>query len=166
MPHITDELSTEWLNFVKASLVSRIRDAETVTQKVLGAVQTLAHQLENKDAFDSLLALKSEVALPSDVLPMLQNVLKHLGQHDELSQLIAPLYTVLQFEDRTRQKMEGLIGVMDMWAQVRNDDSISDEAIATGLMTHVVSMDQQEILAKHFPDYITVEEVSDELELF
>lgn len=166
MSHITTELSTDWLNFVKASLGTRIQDAEEVTKKVLTAVQGLAMQLDDKEAFESLLAIKSEVAMPSEVLPMLQDVLEHLDSQDQLSQLIAPLYTVLQFEDRTRQKMEGLIGTMNMWAEVRSDDSISEEDMASGLMQHVVSMDQQAILAKYFPDHIQVEEVSDEVELF
>ena len=166
MPHITTELSTEWLDFAEASLATRMQDAEEVTAKVLTAVQGIASQLEDKQTFESLLAIKSEVAMPSDVLPLLQDVIKHLDSQDKLSQLIVPLYTVLQFEDRTRQKMEGLLGVMTIWSEVRNDNSITNEELAAALMEHVVSMEQQIVLAKYFPDHIQVEAVNDELELF
>lgn len=166
MSHITTELSTDWLNFAKASLATRMQDAEEVTVKVLKAVHGISSQLEDKQAFKSLLAIKSEVARPSDVLPLLQDVIKHLDSQDKLSQLIVPLYTVLQFEDRTRQKMEGLLGVMTIWSEVRNDNSITDKELAAALMEHVVSMEQQTVLAKYFPDHIQIEAVNDELELF
>ena len=164
MPHITTELSKEWLNFATASLATRMQDAAEVTGKVLTAVQSLALQLEDKQAFESLLAIENEVAMPSDVLPMLRDVIKHLDSQDKLSQLIMPLYTVLQFEDRTRQKMEGLLGVMTIWSEVRNDNDISDKELADALMEHVVSMEQQTVLARYFPDHIQVEEESDDLE--
>lgn len=166
MPHITSELSNEWLNFARASLASRIQDAQNVTAKVLTAVQNLTTQLEDKQAFESLLAIEKEVATPSDVLPLLQDVIKYLDSQDKLTRLIVPLYTVLQFEDRTRQKMEGLLEVMTLWSKVRNDKSISDQELADTLMGHVVSMEQQEVLARYFPEHIKVEAVNNELELF
>ena len=166
MSHITTELSSEWLNFARASLATRIHDAEKVTEKVLKAVYGIASHLEDKQAFESLLAIESEVATPSDVLPLLHDVIKHLGSQDKLSQLIVPLYTVLQFEDRTRQKMEGLIEVMTIWPKVRSNNSITDKDLADDLMEHVISMEQQAVLAKYFPDYVQVEEVNNELELF
>ena len=166
MPHISNELSTEWLNFANASLATRIRDTGQATEKVLSAVQAIAAQLDNKQELSALLSIKSEMAAPSEVLHLLQDILKHLGSQDELSQLIAPLYMALQFEDRTRQKLEGLLEIMAVWADVRNDDSITDEELATRLMQPVVSMEQQTILAKYFPDYVREEEVNEEMEFF
>jgi len=166
MPHITTELSTDWLNFARVSLATRIRDAENATTKVLSAVQAIAMQLDNKQELTALLTIKSDEAVPSEILPLLQDVLKHLDSQDELSQLIAPLYMALQFEDRTRQKLEGLLEIMTVWADVRNNDSIADEELAASLIKYVVSMEQREILAKYFPDYIQVEKPNDEMEFF
>ena len=166
MPHITTELSTDWLNFAKASLATRIRDTESATTKVVSAVQAIAAQLDNKQELAALLNVKSEIAAPSEVLHLLQGILKHLDSRDELSQLIAPLYMALQFEDRTRQKLEGLLEMMVVWADVRNDSVISDEDLAARLMQHVVSMEQQTIIAKYFPDYVHQEEVNEEMEFF
>lgn len=166
MPHITTELSTDWLNFARASLGTRIRDTEIATKKVLNAVQAIATQLDNKQELSALLSIKSDEAMPSEILPLLQGVLKQLDSRDELSQLIAPLYMALQFEDRTRQKLEGLLEIMAVWADVRNDDEISDEALAGRLKQHIVSMEQQAILARHFPAHIQVEEVNEEMEFF
>ncbi len=166
MPHITDELATDWLNFAGASLGTRIRDTEIATKKVLNAVQAIATQLDNKQELSALLSIKSDEAMPSEILPLLQGVLKQLDSRDELSQLIAPLYMALQFEDRTRQKLEGLLEIMAVWADVRNDETISDEALAGRLKQHIVSMEQQAILARHFPAYIQVEEVNEEMEFF
>ncbi len=166
MPHITTELSTDWLNFARASLGTRIRDTEHATTKVLSAVQAIASQLDNKQELTALLTIKSDDAVPSEILPLLQDILKHLDSQDELSQLIAPLYMALQFEDRTRQKLEGLQEIMTVWTEVRNDDAISDEALAGRLKQHVVSMEQQTILAKYFPDFIQVEDVNEEMEFF
>lgn len=166
MPHITTDLASDWVNFAKASMASRIADTEQVTAKVLKAVQAIATELDDKEQLEALLTIKSDEALSSDVLPMLQDLLKHLSSQDELTQLIAPLYTSLQFEDRTRQKLEGLLGIMSVWADVRNDNSITDEDIATEFMKHVVTAEQQSILATYFPEHIQVEEESDELEFF
>jgi len=166
MPHITSELSSDWLNFARASLGTRIRDTEIATTKVLNAVQAIATQLDNKQELSALLSIKSDDAVPSEILPLLQGILKHLDSRDELSQLIAPLYMALQFEDRTRQKLEGLLEIMTVWTDVRNDDAISDEALAGRLKQHVVSMEQQAILARYFPDHIQVEDVNEKMEFF
>jgi len=53
-----------------------------------------------------------------------------------------------------------------VWVDVRNDNAISDEALAARLMQHVVSMEQQMIIAKYFPDYVHEEEVNEEMALF
>ena len=166
MSHITNELSADWLNFAKASLATRIQDTEQSTAKVLNAVQAIAAQLDNKQELAALLTISSDRTVPSEVLPLLQDILKHLDSQGELSRLIAPLYMALQFEDRTRQKLEGLLAIMAVWAEVRNDEAISDEALAAMLMQHVVSMEQQAILAKYFPDSIQAEEVNEEMEFF
>ncbi len=166
MPHITTELSADWLNFARASLATRIRDTEYATKKVLNAVQAIATQLDNKQELSALLTIKSDDAVSSEIMPLLQDILKHLDSQDELSQLIAPLYMALQFEDRTRQKLEGLLEMMAVWAEVRNDASISDEQLAARLKQHIVSMEQQAILAKYFPDHIQLEQVNDEMEFF
>jgi len=166
MLHITSELSTDWLNFARASLGTRIRDTEIATGKVLNAVQAIATQLDTKQELSALLSIKSDDAVSSEILPLLQGILKHLDSRDELSQLIAPLYMALQFEDRTRQKLEGLLEIMAVWTQVRNDDDISDETLAGRLKQHVVSMEQQAVLARYFPDYIQVEEVNEEMAFF
>lgn len=166
MPHINNELSTEWLNFASASLATRIHDTGQATGKVLNAVQAIAAQLENKQELTALLTIKSELVEPSEVLHLLRDVLKHLDTHDELSQLIAPLYMALQFEDRTRQKLEGLLEMMVVWADVRNDKVIADEDLAARLMQHVVSMEQQTIISKYFPNYVHEEEVNEEMEFF
>ena len=166
MPHITTELSSGWLDFANASLATRIRDTEQATTKVLNAVQAIATQLEDKQELTALLTIKSDEAVPAEVLPLLRDVLAHLDSHDELSQLIAPLYMALQFEDRTRQKLEGLLAIMSVWADARNNDAITDDELAASLMEHVVSMEQQAILAKYFPDAVQVEEVNDEMEFF
>ncbi len=166
MPHISTELSTEWLNYARASLGARIEDTEHITAKVLTAVQAIATQLDEKQELQALLNFKSNEAVPSEILPLLQNLLKHLDSQDTLSQLIAPLYTSLQFEDRTRQKLEGLLEIMSIWAKVRNTESMSDKDLATAVMEPIVSLEQQEILAKYFPDYIQIEEADDEIELF
>lgn len=166
MAIITTELAQDWTRFAEASLATRISDTQQVTAKVLNAVHAIATQLEDKTELESLLAVEGEAAVPSEILPLLHDVLKHLNSQDELSQLIAPLYTALQFEDRTRQKLEGLVAMMTVWSQVREDDAVSDEDIASQLMQHVVAMEQQAILARYFPDYIQVEEVSDDVEFF
>jgi len=166
MSHITTELSTDWLNFARASLATRICDTEHATTKVLSAVQAIAAQLDNKQELATLLTLKSDHAVPSEILPLLQDILKHLDSQDELSQLIAPLYMTLQFEDRTRQKLEGMLEIMAVWADVRSDDAIGDEALAARLMKHVISMEQQTILAKYFPEHVQLEEVKEEMEFF
>lgn len=166
MPHITNELSADWLAFSRASLATRIRDTEHATKKVVSAVQAIAIQLDNRQELSELLDIKSDDAMPSEILPLLQDILKHLDTQDELSQLIAPLYMALQFEDRTRQKLEGLLDIMAVWADVRNDDTVTDEELAARLMQYVVSMEQQAILAKYFPEHVQVEEVNDEMEFF
>jgi len=166
MPHITTELPADWLKFANASLATRIKDTEHSTTKVLNAVQAIATQLDNKQELAALLTIRGDTTVPSEVLPLLQNILKHLDSQDELSQLIAPLYMALQFEDRTRQKLEGLLAIMSVWADVRNDDTVSDEDLAARLMQHVVSMEQQTILAKYFPDSIQAEDVNEEMEFF
>lgn len=159
-------LSKDWVNFARASLATRITDTEKSTQRVLIAIQRIAEQLDNKPQLEDLLHIENRQAIPATVLPILKDVLKTLDADDELKQLIGPLYTALQFEDRTRQKLEGLLEIMTVWSETRLDDAISDEVLASKLMEPVVSPEQQAILATYFPDYIQVEDSSDELEFF
>jgi len=166
MPHISPELASDWLSFSKESLNSRIQDTEQVTEKVLNAVQTIATHLDHKQELDELLSVKSDGVTPEKIIPMLHDVLKNLDSHDSLSQFIVPLYTALQFEDRSRQKLNGLLDILSVWATVRNDESITNEDIAEKLMTHTVTREQKIILSKYFPNTIQVEDENDDMVFF
>ena len=82
-----------------------------------------------------------------------------------LLNLLHLFFSTLQFEDRTRQKLESILGILSIWAEVRNED-ITDQDLSSRLMQHVVSMEQQAILAKYFPDYIQEEEPEEDIDLF
>jgi hypothetical protein len=167
MDQLNDKLAIDWLNFAKASLGSRIEHTAQETTKVLTAVQAISSELSDKKDLDALINLKTDQASTSEILDLLQDVLNHLDTQDDLAQLIAPLFSALQFEDRSRQKLESILGILTLWAEVRNSD-ISDENLASRLMQQVVSMEQQVILAKYFPDFIQEEAVddSDGIDLF
>jgi hypothetical protein len=155
------KLATDWVNYAKASLDSQIQHTGEATNKVLNAVQTISSQLDNKQDLGALLSLKSGESSTDEILHVLQDVLDHLNTQNELAQLIAPLFSTLQFEDRTRQKLESILGMLSIWAEVRNDVDITDEVLSSRLMQHVVSMEQQVILAKYFPDFIQEEVEAD-----
>jgi tRNA splicing ligase len=159
------ELTSDWLNYAKASLDSRIQHTGEATEKVLAAVQAISLQLDDKKDLGALMSLKSGQTSTAEILHLLRDVLDHLDAQDELAQLIAPLFSTLQFEDRTRQKLESILGILSIWAEVRNED-ITDQDLSSRLMQHVVSMEQQAILAKYFPDYIQEEEIEDDIDLF
>jgi tRNA splicing ligase len=159
------ELTSDWLNYAKASLDSRIQHTGEATEKVLAAVQAISLQLDDKKDLSALMSLKSDQASTAEILHLLRDVLDHLDAQDELAQLIAPLFSALQFEDRTRQKLESILGILSIWAEVRNED-ITDQDLSSRLMQHVVSLEQQAILAKYFPDYIQEEEPEDDIDLF
>ena len=165
MPHISKELASDWVDFVKASLETRIEDTKISTEKVLSAVQTIAVQLSGEADLKNVLSLKADQATPAEIMKVLQDILDRLDNHDALAQLIAPLFMALQFEDRTRQKLEGILEVTAIWADMRNKD-MSEEEIAMQLKAHVVTMDQQVILAKHFPDHIQAEDDAESIDLF
>lgn len=167
MDHNNTQLTSDWVNYAKASLNSRIQHTGQATETVLNAVQAISSQLDNKSDFGALLSLKSGQSSTAEILYVLRDVLDHLDVQDNLAQLIAPLFSALQFEDRTRQKLENILGMLSIWAEVRNDNEITDEVLSSRLMQHVVSMEQQAILAKYFPDYIQEEvETDDEIDLF
>ncbi len=167
MDKLNAELASDWVNYAKASLETRIRDTEQSTRQVLSAVQAIAAQLNDKHNLEPLLALKSDQAKPAEILALLHELLEHLDSQDALAQLIAPLFTALQFEDRTKQKLEGVLHILSVWTDVRSDDSITDEDLSSRLMQHVVTREQRAILAKFFPEYIEAEEnEEDEIELF
>ena len=159
------EITSDWLNYAKASLDSRIQHTGEATEKVLAAVQAISLQLDDKKDLGALMSLKSGQTSTAEILHLLRDVLDHLDAQDELAQLIAPLFSTLQFEDRTRQKLESILGILSIWAEVRNED-ITDQDLSSRLMQHVVSMEQQAILAKYFPDYIQEEELEDDIDLF
>ena len=159
------ELISDWLSYAKASLDSRIQQTGEATEKVLAAVQAISLQLDDKKDLGALMSLKSGQTSTAEILHLLRDVLDHLDAQDELAQLIAPLFSTLQFEDRTRQKLESILGILSIWAEVRNED-ITDQDLSSRLMQHVVSMEQQAILAKYFPDYIQEEEPEDDIDLF
>jgi hypothetical protein len=155
------ELAFDWVNFAKASLGSRIQHTGQATEQVLVAVQAISSQLDDKKDLGALLSLKSGESSTADILHVLRDVLDHLDTQNNLAQLIAPLFSALQFEDRTRQKLESILGILSIWAEVRNED-ITDEVLSSRLMQHVVSLEQQAILAKYFPDYIQEEVENDD----
>ena len=159
------EITSDWLNYAKASLDSRIQHTGEATEKVLAAVQAISLQLDDKKDLGALMSLKSGQTSTAEILHLLRDVLDHLDAQDELAQLIAPLFSTLQFEDRTRQKLESILGILSIWAEVRNED-ITDQDLSSRLMQHVVSMEQQAILAKYFPDYIQEEEPEEDIDLF
>lgn len=159
------ELASDWVNYAKASLDSRIQHTGEATEKVLSAVQAISSQLDDKRDLGALMSLKSDQVSTAEILHVLRDVLDHLDTHDDLAQLIAPLFSTLQFEDRTRQKLESILGMLSIWSKVRNDE-ITDEILSSRLMQYVVSMEQQAILAKYFPDYIQEEEEEDGIDLF
>jgi len=158
MGHISTELASDWVNYANASLTTRIRDAEKSTIQVLIAIQSIAIQLNEKQELGALLSLQAEQSTPSQILLLLQEVLDHLGSHDALAQLIAPLFMALQFEDRTRQKLEGILNILSVWAEVRTTEAISEVELSARLMQHIVTMEQQKILADYFPNQIKVED--------
>ncbi len=165
MDQLNAELANDWVGYANASLETRIRDTEQSTRQVLSAVQAIAAQLNDKHNLEALLALKSDLAEPAEILGLLHDLLEHLDSQDALSQLIAPLYTALQFEDRTRQKLEGMLRMLSVWANVRSDAAITDEDLSSQLMQHVVTSEQKAILSKFFPEYIEIETDAEEEDL-
>lgn len=167
MDHNNTQLASDWVNYAKASLDSRIQHTGQATEAVLNAVQAISSQLDYKKDFGALLSLKSGQSSADEILYVLRDVLDHLDVQDKLAQLIAPLFSALQFEDRTRQKLESIIGILPIWTEVRNDNEITNEVLSSRLMQQVVSMEQQVILAKYFPDYIKEEgDAGDDIDLF
>jgi len=155
------ELALDWLNYAQASLDSRIQHAGQATEKVLVAVQAISSQLNDKQDLGALISLRSDQASTAEILHLLRDVLDHLDTQNDLAQLISPLFSTLQFEDRTRQKLESILGILSIWAEVRNED-ITDKVLSARLMQHVVSLEQQAILAKYFPDYVQAEADDDD----
>jgi len=155
-------LDTDYVAFARASLATRIEAAAESIGSVLEAVQEIALQFNDSEELRTLKELQKSDATPSKILNLLRDVLKHLDSKDALAQLIAPLFSTLQFEDRSRQKLETIGNILQVWSETRHDDSLDDEALANLLKVQVISMEQQEILAKYFPDYIVAEEKDDE----
>jgi len=155
-------LDTDYVAFARNSLATRIDAAAESIGSVLQAVQEIALQFDDSEELLALKELQQSDATPTKILDLLRDVLKHLDSKDALAQLIAPLFSTLQFEDRSRQKLETIGNVLQVWSETRRDESIDDEALANLLKAEVISMEHQEVLAKYFPDYIVVEEEPEE----
>ncbi len=152
-----NELTVDWLSFVEASLNSRIEHTAEMTGKVLQSVLEISSELSDKQELKALNSLNNQESNSEDVLSVLHELMEHLDVQGELAKLIAPLFSTLQFEDRTRQKLESILAMLSIWLEARNQP-ISDQALSSRLMEHVVCMEQQAILAKYFPDFIQAEE--------
>lgn len=154
MAQINIELAKDWVNYAQASLQSRIDYTAESTAKVLASIQEISAELEDKTAIQPLIDLKADESTSREVLTTLKDVLAQLDVHDSLAQLIYPLFSALQFEDRTRQKLESIMGILTTWSQLIAEEPISNGELAKRLMTHVVAAEQQEILSRHFPEHI------------
>jgi len=153
MQETKTELYHDWLTFAKASIQTRIDHTSESTATVLKSIQDILQELDNKEGTEVLLELKVNESTSSEIIPLLKDVLEHLDSNDALTQLIFPLFSVLQFEDRTRQKLESILGMLTTWTEV-SEQSITKEDLAQRLMKDVISMEQQDILHQYFPEYI------------
>lgn len=154
MEPVKIELANDWVSYAKASLQTRIDYTSDTTARVLTSIQEISSQLEDKSGLEALLNLKADDSTSTEVLAALKEVLDKIDTHDTLAQLIYPLFTTLQFEDRTRQKLESIMGMLDTWVEMITENNITEEVLANRLEAHVISAEQQEILARHLPDHI------------
>ncbi|MBL7002502.1 MAG: hypothetical protein ISR69_00570 [Gammaproteobacteria bacterium] len=157
MSNDKSELANNWVEYAKASLETRIADTAKSTRQVLQAVQIIAEQMDDKKESEAFLSIKGDKATSDELISVLQGILSQLDKKSDLAQLIAPLFMALQFEDRTRQKLEGLLGIFGVWSEVR-DVEYSDHEIAEKIMQHIATMEQQTILSQYFPEHIKVED--------
>ncbi|MCB1724849.1 MAG: hypothetical protein H6959_09970 [Chromatiaceae bacterium] len=148
------QLAGDWLNYAKASLGSRAAHMEEVTAVILASVRRIAIELEDKSALAPLLELEGERIATAQLLESFGLVLEQLDKHDALAQLIYPLFATLQFEDRTRQKLDTIIHVLQTWADTVESRHVEHAALSQRLMSGVIAMEQQAILARYFPEHI------------
>ncbi len=125
--------------------IARISAMSTDTVKALGDVRHMITTNHSEAKVIGAVSVRSLV-----------QALKQIGkEHQDIQDVIAPLITTLQFQDRVRQQMENLVKMLKIWMEYRtqNNPQTEDELTAFGILLGKPTTTEEErvVLQKVFP---------------
>ncbi len=91
-------------------------------------------------------------------------------EHHEISDVIAPLVTTLQFQDRVRQQMENLVKMLRIWMEYRtkNPENTEENLLEFGsvLGKPTTTDEEREVLKQVFPGLTFSEKIDNSDDFF
>lgn len=121
------EAVKKFRDFTQASLEWCSKEAESGTERVTNAIDTLLKDINRVSAMsaDSLKALSALQSVLKKVdkenYDQLQKSLSTLSkENQEIDAYIQPIMEALQFQDRFRQNLENVVRMIDVWQDYRN----------------------------------------------
>lgn len=113
-------------DFTKTSLDWCFKEAESGTERVTAAIDVLLKDIKRVSAMSSeslnaLSALQNVLKTADrENYQQLHKSLSTLSQeHNEIDSYIQPIMEALQFQDRFRQNLENVVGMIDVWQDFR-----------------------------------------------
>lgn len=161
-------------------------DSASSVELIMGIVETVQQKAEKagdftettKEAFANL----GEIAMGFNnphkrnstkiMISLMQN---RISTNENIHDLVQPIMTAMQFQDRIRQNMENLSSMMVLWMSVRSElnektCSIDDqtlEDIGTRLLNNMTMASERDIVKLHIPQVADKDAPpDDEIELF
>lgn len=161
-------------------------DSASSVELIMGIVETVQQKAEKsgdftettKEAFANL----GEIAMGFNnphkrnstkiMISLMQN---RISTNENIHDLVQPIMTAMQFQDRIRQNMENLSSMMVLWMSVRSElnektCSIDDqtlEDIGTRLLNNMTMASERDIIKLHIPQVADKDAPpDDEIELF
>ena len=137
------------------------------------SAESLAALNATKKSFEDHLANKK--MSPVIVNSLIKSLLGLSKEHEEVRSIINPIVENLQYQDRFRQRLENLNRIMDFWIKTR-DDLISGkpeaqallegDAFGSALLGKTTSVEERDLIRKHFPSLPAETRVEDSVTLF
>jgi hypothetical protein len=157
------------LNFTESTLRATSRESENavvIAGKLLDGISEDIARVSSmsKDTVDALTSVRTIIkshgsvrsTLEENKISTLVTALKKINQeHEDISDVIMPLVTSLQFQDRVRQQMENTVKMLRVWLDYREENEpISKEDLGGFgqlLAAEVTTGEELQVLAKVFP---------------
>lgn len=161
-------------------------DSASSVDLIMGIVETVQQKAENsgnftdttKEAFTNLGEIAMGFNTPHKrnstkiMISLMQN---RISANENIHDLVQPIMTAMQFQDRIRQNMENLSSMMVLWLSIRSElneqsCSIDDqtlEDIGTRLLNNMTMASERDIIKLHIPQVADKDAPpDDEIELF
>ncbi len=183
------ELLERFQSFSHASLQWCIAESEASTSAVSSAIDQLMAKAErvSKISAAGLVALKAAKRTldqhkgPAKYNPVaINSLIKSLQglsrEHEEVRGIINPIIENLQYQDRLRQRLENISKMTHYWTTFRKPVAAGGGAggpvecdflgFAQGLAKLTTSVEERDILRRHFKELPTETRVEDSVTLF